>query len=300
VLFPTALYFFGLIWPVRLWMEGIAYLAVELARIRGGKPILGILPPKLFFAMFLWWLPTMTGLIFWFFHGMRGWFGERKRQLTRRKNLAALFALQDGTGPTGIERLIHDDALYSERVGRFLQERQVRMPVPLYDELGRYRFHCGGKCRMLARAVLQAVGRARDNELYVILADLAELGADLAPALRAAKLARARRHQVMVIVPWPADMPSPDDKTPAPVPQKLTSKEKKKKKKKPAAFQMNHPKNLMPVVRDALTRQYHEAFRQFRRRFGQVGATVVRVDEGDPVQIVLDRLDRLRGVRTRR
>ncbi|HXD87852.1 MAG TPA: DUF58 domain-containing protein [Urbifossiella sp.] len=301
VLFPMTLYFLGLIWPVRLWMEGIAYLAVELAKARGGKPILGILPPKLFFAMFLWWLPTMTGLIFWFFHGMRGWFGERKRQLTRRKGLAALLALQDGTGPTGIERLIHDDALYAERVGRFMQERQVRMPVPLYDELGRYRFHCGGKCRMLARAVMQAVSRARDNELYVIMADLAELGADLAPALRAAKLARARRHQVMVIVPWPADLPSPDDKPPLePVAPKPPPKGKKKKKKKPAAFQMNHPKNLMPIVRDALTRQYHEAFRQFRRRFGQVGATVVRVDEGDPVQVVLDRLDRLRGVRTRR
>ena len=33
---------------------------------------------------------------------------------------------------------------------------------------------------------------------------------------------------------------------------------------------------------------------------GTVGATVVRVNEGDPVQLVLDRLDRLRGMRSRR
>ena len=56
----------------------------------------------------------------------------------------------------------------------------------------------------------------------------------------------------------------------------------------------------MPVVQAALVRQYHEAFRKLRRSFGRVGATVVRVNEGDPVRLVLDRLDRLRGMRSRR
>ena len=32
---------------------------------------------------------------------------------------------------------------------------------------------------------MRAVGRARDNELYVILADLTELGPDLAPVVNA-------------------------------------------------------------------------------------------------------------------
>jgi hypothetical protein len=54
------------------------------------------------------------------------------------------------------------------------------------------------------------------------------------------------------------------------------------------------------VIRATLTRQYHEAFRKARRALGQVGATVVRVNEGDTVQLVLDRLDRLRGMRSRR
>ena len=298
ILFPASLYF-GPSMLLRLWMEAIAYMAVSLASSSGPRPILGIIPPKLFFAMFLWWFPAMSGLFFWFLYGFRGWFGERRLQLTRRKQLAALFGLHDGTGPAGIERLIHDDEAYTVRVGRFLQERQVRMPVPLYDELGRYRFRCAAKAQVLAEAIMRAVGRARDNELYVVLADLAELGADLAPAVRAAKLARARHHRVMIIVPWPADMPPPDDKPKS----RIVSTEpmpKKKKKKRLPDLDEHRPAKLMPIVQDALTKQYHDAYRKFRRAFGQVGATVVRVNDGDPVQIVLDRLDRLRGMRSRR
>jgi hypothetical protein len=174
------------------------------------------------------------------------------------------------------------------------------MPVPLYDELGRYRFRCGGKTKVLADAISRAVGRARDNELYVILADLAELGPDLAPAIRAAKLARARHHSVMVIVPWPADMPPPEDRAKE-KPKVVIEKPKKKRKRRVREEQRvsSRPARSL-LVQDTLTRQYHDAFRKFRRLFGQVGATVVRVNEGDTVQQVLDRLDRLRGMRSRR
>ena len=302
ILFPASLYL-GPSLPLRLWMEAIAYMAVAMAKSWGAKQIwvLSIpMPTKLFFVLFLWWFPTVTGLLFWFCYGFRGWFGERARQLTKRKQLAALFALHDGTGPAGIERLIHDDEVYSERVGRFLQERQVRMPVPLYDEMGRYRFRCAEKTQVLAEAIARAVGRARDNELYVILADLAELDADLGPFLRAAKLARARHHQVMVIVPWPADMPSPDDAPKVKEPEAGEKPRKKKKRKDRPEFDGNRPAKLLPIIREALTKQYHDAFRNFRRQVGRVGATVVRVNEGDPVQVVLDRLDRLRGMRSRR
>jgi hypothetical protein len=37
-----------------------------------------------------------------------------------------------------------------------------------------------------------------------------------------------------------------------------------------------------------------------RKALTGVGATVMRVSDGDPVRLVLDRLDRLRGMRSRR
>jgi hypothetical protein len=53
-------------------------------------------------------------------------------------------------------------------------------------------------------------------------------------------------------------------------------------------------------VRKSLTKQYHESFRSLRRELGRVGAMVMRFNDGDPVRLVLDRLDRVRGLRSRR
>jgi uncharacterized protein (DUF58 family) len=242
-------------------------------------------------------------LLFWFFHGIRGWFGERRRELTQRKQLASLFALQDGSGPDAIERYIFDDEAYGVRVARFLQHHLLRCPVPLYDEQGRYRFRCPGKAPVLADAIVRSVSRARDNELYVILADISELGRDLTPVVRACRVARARHHHILVIVPWPADVPSPDVVDSAPpdveIEEEPTRPRGKDKKKRKAKLKPRPPR-LFTFVRKSLTKQYHETFKAMRRELSRVGATVMRVNDGDPVQLVLDRLDRVRGMRSRR
>jgi hypothetical protein len=49
-----------------------------------------------------------------------------------------------------------------------------------------------------------------------------------------------------------------------------------------------------------LTSRYHRGFAEMRSALAKAGATVVRVEDEDPVRLVLDRLDRLRGTRTRR
>jgi uncharacterized protein (DUF58 family) len=297
IVIPGTLYFgSNIVW--RLWAEAIAYLTISFTKAFVAKQLWFLFipfPTKLFFAFMIWVFPIWTGLLFWGIFGLTGQFGFRARETVRRKKMSAFFSVMDGTGAGGVERLIHDDAVYSERVGRFLQERQIRMPLPLYDERGQYRFRCGEKAAVAADALTRAVSRARDNELYVLLADLAEVSEeDLAPLLRAAKFARARHHQVMVIIPWPADLPSPEEHAKTAMPGKA------KKKKKRDRDRGTRESRLMPLIQDALMHQYHESFRTFRRRFGQVGATVVRVNDGDPVQVVLDRLDRMRGMRSRR
>lgn len=265
-----------------------------------------------FWTSFFMFVLVYLTLAFWFLHSFRGWFGERRKELTRRKQLAALFSLQDGVGPNAIERYIHDDDAYADRVALFLQHHLLRCPVPLYDDTGRYRFRCPGKASILADALLRAIGRARDNELYVILADLAELGSELAPVVRACQVAHTRHHHVLVIVPWPADVPSPDnpngvtlivaDDEPDPrKPWDLPKRKPRTMRDKAAALAAAAKQSrLMKTVRASLTRQYHESFRALRRELGRAGATVMRVNDGDPVQLVLDRLDRLRGLRTRR
>jgi len=205
----------------------------------------------------------------------------------------------------GVERYIHDDDIYSVRVAKFLQGHLYRCPVPLYDEKGHYRFRCEGKAKVLADAMIQAVGRARDNELYVVLADLAELGSDLAPLIKACRVARSRHHHVLVIVPWPADVPSPDETEPAEELEEDLGRGSKASRRRKSRLHEDvsmkvRSRNLMKVVRLSLTKQYHESFRLLRRQLGQAGATIMRMNDGDAARLVLDRLDRLRGMRSRR
>lgn len=299
-----------------------ALAAYKFANILGGPPLPGPIQkvyqswmagtfdfavratPKVYWvlriaiALVIWavtlCLPSVFAGLFWFVYGARGWFGVRAAELRRRKQLAMLFGLQDGTGPDGVERYVHDDEAYSARVAAFLDHHRLRCPVPLYDDQGRYRFKCARKADVLAYEIVRAVSRARDNELYVVLADLAELGDDLGPLVKAFRVARARRHHVMVIVPWPADVPSPDAEPEPGEPRK---------RRRP------HPDDLDPdlrhrriarIVRENLTKQYHESFRRMRKALTGAGATVMRVNDGDPVRMVLERLDRLRGMRSRR
>jgi len=266
----------------------------------------------LMFVVTFFPLATLA-LIFWFVHGARGWTGDYRKELTRRKQLGTLFALQDGAGVDAIERYVFDDEVYAKRVAVFLQHHLLRCPVPLYNDDGTYRFRCAGKALVLAEAIIRSVGRARDNEIFVILADLAELGADLDPVAKACRVARARHHQVLVIVPWPADVPSPDDPDGATTPVAKTNdddedtgrrnpwsdpkKPKGGKDKKAAERKLGGPTKL---VRQSLTKQYHETFKTLRRELSRAGATVMRVNDGDPARLVLDRLDRLRGMRSRR
>jgi hypothetical protein len=111
-----------------------------------------------------------------------------------------------------------------------------------------------------------------------------------------------------VIVPWPADVPSPDDEASTKVEledDRLERGSVPRPRRKSSATREDvlakiRSRNLTKVVRQSLTKQYHESFRALRRQLGQAGATIMRMNDGDPVQLVLERLDRLRGMRSRR
>jgi uncharacterized protein (DUF58 family) len=302
-----------------------ALAAYKLANILGGPPLPGPLQkiyqtwmattfdfavrvtPKVFWvarivlALLIWMtvlcLPSVLAAVVWLLYGVRGWFGQRAAELRKRKQLAALLSLHDGAGPDAIERYIHDDNAFAQRISAFLEHHRLRCPVPMYDDDGRYRYRCERKAQVLAYQLIRAVGVARDNELYVVLADLAELGDDLEPLVRACRVARARRHHVLVIVPWPADIPAPDSQAPPPPPADSSSRPRKTREDPRAD---KHQRRIAQIVQDSLTRQYHESFRTMRRALSQVGASVFRVNDGDPVRLVLDHLDRLRGMRSRR
>jgi len=283
-----ALYYM-LLGPLPKWLQSIMPLFTEwinfCARIVRQRPksnyLLLDVPLFLFAMLLLLNLPITVTVIVWFIHGIRGFFSPHAPMRRKRKQLGAIFTVLDGGTPATVERYIHDDEFFAARAGKFLADHHVEVPVALYDGDGRYRFRSESKAVVLQNAILGSVSRARDNELFVILADLTELGDDMAAVLKAVRVARSRHHHVMVIVPWPSDVPAAE----------------------PGPKTDIDPMELLRVsklVQIALVRGYQQRYEKLQKELVRVGATVLRVTDRDPIRAILDRLDRVRGARSRR
>jgi uncharacterized protein (DUF58 family) len=208
----------------------------------------------------------------------------RRRNLARwRKRLAALLALQHDLGPGGCARLLEDDEQMSLHLQRFLALHHVPFPIPLYGGDGRYLFAAPRKIDVLASALVRSVGKGRDNELFVLLVDLLEQSDRLDPLLRAVKVAVARHHLVMVVCAWPPGVPAPPSS-----------------RAQDVAFAQPVERSLLDLVHDANVTRLHRAFHNLRQSFTRLGVPVVCADVGDPVRLILDRLDHLRYMGTGR
>jgi hypothetical protein len=204
--------------------------------------------------------------------------GHQRWHARMRKRLAALFAVRYGPVPGGLQAILEDDDLYGLYLQQFLAEHQVPCAVGLYDEKGRYLFACPEKVNTLAKALLAAVGRGRDNELYVLMADLLEIE-DLGALLQAVKVALGRHHKVLVLCPWPQGVSLPTD-------------ERRRRKK--------GERTLQTVLLDAAEVRLRAAYERLRHAFGRLGVPVVCAASEESLPLVLSRLERLRSVGGRR
>ncbi len=220
----------------------------------------------------------------------------RRRRFTRyRKQLAAVLSRRYDLGPGGLELLFQDDDRLGVYLQRFLEEHQIPFTPTLYDAKGQYLFRSAQKVEVLAGALLRAVGKGHDNELFVLLVDLLDVQDDLAPLLRAVKVALGRHHQVLVVCPWPHGVEPPGDKPPSEYPPEAPPA------RAPALnLTALKARELRRFIRRQLTRRYHESFHQLRRTFARLHVPVVCAASDESVHLLLERLDRLRGMRKRR
>jgi uncharacterized protein (DUF58 family) len=189
-----------------------------------------------------------------------------------RKKLAAILAHQHRLGPGGIMLLYRDDVLFRDHLDRWLAEHRVAVPTMLYDEAGHYRFRSPQKPALFADALLRGVAHGRDNELFVLLADLLDQGADLDPLMRAVKVALARHHQVQIVCPWPPGVPLPGETA------------------KPSTA----PPRLQELLHRAFAGRLHGDFAELKRKFAGLGVTVLAAASDKTVAAILERLQRLR------
>jgi hypothetical protein len=208
-------------------------------------------------------------------------FSPRQRRMVRwRKRLAALLSVKHGLAPGGLSLLMEDDERFALEIQSFLAEHHVPYPVPLYDPQGRYLFASPAKVNVLANSLLHAVAKGHDNELFVILADLLELADRLDPLLRAIRIALSRHHQVVVICPWPPGVRPPDAEKPA--------------RRKRRDLERGTDVNLLRVLRDMTEERLNKSYRQLRQALTRLGVTVICAESRQPVQLILDRMHRLR------
>jgi uncharacterized protein (DUF58 family) len=204
----------------------------------------------------------------------------RHRRLGRyRKQLAALLSVRYNLGPGGLSALLEDDDAFVLLTQRFLGEHQVPYTLPLYDRDGHYLFASPTKVGVLASALLQAVGGGRDNELFVLLADLLELDDALDPLLKAVRVAASRHHQVVVVIPWPAGMRLPEGEP---------------------AEDVDLSGTLRVLLGRAATRHFHRAYHRIRRTFLRLGVQVLCAASEEPVPLILERINRMRAAGRKR
>ncbi len=229
-------------------------------------------------------------MLFWLSNGLSGLFRPNSTARLRRKQLSALFAALD-EAPLGTDAAyLDDDDRFCERAQRFLAEHHRRYPIVMFDELGRYLLRSETKLDVLSRALLRSVARGRDNELFVVLADLFELDDCLAPLIRAVRVACARHHQVLVICPWLPGVPIIDEK--------LDAAERSTAIRRHALA--SGFRGLEAQLFRQTAERCHQAFGRLRHEFGKSGVLLVRARQHESVRLILNRMDRLRGVRARR
>jgi uncharacterized protein (DUF58 family) len=191
-------------------------------------------------------------------------FGSRRREQRWRKQLAAMLSVRYGLAPGGLSLLSEDEDAFADYLQRFLSEHRVPVPLPRTDARGRPRFVAPDKVRIVAEALMRGVAKEHDNELFVLFIDLLDLPDDLDPLVRAVKVAVARHHQVLLMIPWPKGVPLPEkDDVPAP---------------------------------DETRRTWQQAFRQIRKTFSRFGVPVIAAAGDEPTRLILARLERLRLV----
>ncbi len=124
-----------------------------------------------------------------------------QRRFRDRYLLAGVLAELYRMPPEKQVQLVHDDALMATFAQHFLSQTGLSWMAPVVAVRSRG-FHDGmARMEMLSQALTTAVGHARDNEVFVVLADLMECTPGISHLLPAVKMVLSRHHRVAVVCP---------------------------------------------------------------------------------------------------
>ena len=135
------------------------------------------------------------------------------RRLRERYRLAAVIAQVYRLSPVKQLQLVYDDPLMATFAQHFLSQSGMSWMDPVVSIRNRG-FHDGMvRMEILSYSLARAVSQARDNEVFVVLADLLECVPSLSHLMPAVKMALARHHRVAFVCPSPTFLRPTADST---------------------------------------------------------------------------------------
>ncbi len=192
------------------------------------------------------------------------WNARRHRD---RCLLAGVLAELYQMSPLKHVQLMHDDALMATFTQHFLSQTGLSWMNPVVAIRGRG-FHDGmAKMEMLGRALTSAVLQARDNEVFVVLADLLECTPSIAHLMPAIKMVLARHHRIAFVCP------TPTFKRPTAASTEIDS---------------HSAEHLLLVAEQSRNRDLSI---RLQRELRRVGATVAFAGEQNAIQLVLSEME---------
>jgi uncharacterized protein (DUF58 family) len=127
-----------------------------------------------------------------------------RRRFHNRCRLAGVLAELYRMSPGQHVQLLYDDAFLAAFTQHFLSQIGLAWlnPVATFRSRG---FHDGtARMELLGGLLRGAVARARDNEVFLILADLLENAHSISHLVPVLRLARARHHRIAIACPTPS------------------------------------------------------------------------------------------------
>lgn len=203
----------------------------------------------------------------------------------RRKRLATVLAALEGGDAGDAAMLLADDQLLAEKCQQFCNRSRVPVRLPLYSPAGDYLWKQPEKLDVLTRRLLNAASRGKDNELFVLCVDLLEIVDEAKRLFAAIKVVKARRHQVIVLCPWPAGMPFPDS------PEWLRETDRTLD---PDHSRFRDPQTTLYVHEFA---RFRAAYEHLKEQLKRAHVPLICTTPEDSVRQVLDRVERLRSGR---
>lgn len=197
---------------------------------------------------------------------------HQRRRVKRRLQLATALAEQFDLPADASVRLALDDAVLAKFVCMFLNRMGAPWTNAIYNSHGANLTANDGRLGVLTDALTRAIATARDNEVFVLVADLIDHPGKPGRLLHAVRVARARKHRVVVICPWP---------TPVAL-DKLA----------------DFPEDVAEIAQQAEQLRLDNAAERLRSEFRRVMVPFVMATEGKSVRLVMAEAGLARDGRT--